>query len=179
MIALLTLFLSFTILGSLIDIDPLAKDFDAFFNRMSGNSSGTSSTHPSSRGTWPPFALGARTNSKESSLSGLKGTLVFSKRKFGSLFTLEGDPVEGELDPVTNRHVSHLANYFFYAFESISAIIAADMDKLGLDDHYGLALKVYHNATFCLSHGLQDFSNISRARVKVENMRGAKRQSLS
>lgn len=78
-------------------MDSFFEDFDAFFNQMSGSSSGTPSTNLFSKGTRPPLAPDAKTKSQESSLGGLRSIPASRKRKFGSSVTLVGDPVEGSL----------------------------------------------------------------------------------
>lgn len=54
---------------------------------------------------------------------------------------LTGDFVEGELNPVANKNVSHLAEYLYYTFENITSKVAVEMDKLGLEERYNRALK--------------------------------------
>ncbi|XP_052287719.1 uncharacterized protein LOC127899053 [Citrus sinensis] len=148
---------------------PFAEDFDAFFSRMSGSSFDTLGT--SAKGDRPPVIPGGKGKLPVSFLGGSRGTLAAHKRKFDSLFTALGDLMEGELDPVANKQISHLTNYFFHFSESISTDMAMKVDKLDLSERYSRALKVCHDAAFYLSHGLRDLSGISVTQTEVERLR--------
>ena len=136
-----------------IGMDPFGEDFDAFFSRMSGSSSGTLGT--SAKGDRPPVVPGGKGKLPVSSLGGSRGTPATHKRKFGSLFTAPGDLMEGELDPVANKRISHLTDCFLHSSESISTDMAMEADKLDLNERYSRALKACHAShsfLFILSH---------------------------
>lgn len=160
--------------AGLIDMDLLHEDFDAFFNRLSGSSSGTQGA--SSKGTRPPLIPSTKTRPHSSSLG---GTSTARKRKLSSLFTVSGDLVEGELDPIANKTLSHLKDCFLHTSECVSPDVALEADKLDLSERYSRALKACHDAAFYLSHGLRDFSGISGAQMEAEKLRGELRQSRS
>ena len=126
-------------------MNPFAEDFDAFFSRMSGSSSCTLGT--SIKSDRPPIVPGAKGKLPVSSLGSSRGTLATHKRKFGSIFTAPGDLMEGELDPVANKRISHLTDYFLYSSESISTDMAMETDKLDLNKRYSLALKACHDVS--------------------------------
>ena len=128
-----------------IGMDHFGEDFDAFFSRMSGSSSGTLGT--SAKGDRPPVVPGGKGKLPVSSLGGSRGTLATHKRKFGSLFTAHGDLMEGELDPVANKRISHLTDCFFHSSESISTDMAMEADKLDLNERYSRALKACHDVS--------------------------------
>lgn len=72
-----------------------------------------------------------------------------------SLFSLPEDFIEGELDPVANKKVSHLAEYVHYTSENITPEVAGEMDKLGLDERYNQALKASQDvSTFFIMFSL-------------------------
>ncbi|XP_052296047.1 uncharacterized protein LOC102608442 [Citrus sinensis] len=158
-------------------MDPFGEDFDAFFSRMSGSSSGTLGT--SAKGDRPPVVPGGKGKLPVSSLGGSRGTPATHKRKLGSLFSAPGDLMEGELDPVANKRISHLTDCFLHSSESISTDMAIEMDKLDLNERYSRALKVCHDAAFYLSHGLRDLSGISAAQTEVKRLRGEVRLGQS
>ncbi|KAK9189690.1 hypothetical protein WN943_018289 [Citrus x changshan-huyou] len=152
------------------DIDRSSEDFDAFFNRLrSGSSVTTGST--SLKGTLPLCALGTKIKLHDSSLSDFRGTLGTGKRKVGSLFSLPEDFIEGELDPVANKKVSHLAEYVHYTSENITPEVAGEMDKLGLDECYNRALKASQDVTFLLSRSLQDLAAIANVQLENEKLK--------
>lgn len=152
------------------DIDRSNEDFDAFFNRLkSGSSVATGST--SLKGTLPLCALGTKIKSQDSSPSGFRSTLGTRKRKMDSLFSLPEDFIEGELDPVANKKVSHLAEYVHYTSENITPEVAGEMDKLGLDERYNQALKASQDVTFLLSRSLQDLAVIANIQLENEKLK--------
>lgn len=67
--------------------------------------------------------------------------LFLENKKIGSLFFLVRRFVEGELNPVANKSVSHLAKCLHFTFKSITPKVAMEMDKLSLDELYNRALK--------------------------------------
>ena len=123
-------------------MDPLAEDFDTFFSRMSGSSSGTST-----KGDRPPVVPGGKEKLPVSSFGGSRGTSATHKRKLSSLFTALGDLVEGELDPVANKRISHLADCFLHSSECISTDMAMKADRLDLNERYSRALKACHDVS--------------------------------
>ena len=122
-------------------MDLFTEDFDAFFSRMSGSSSGTLGT--SSKGDRPLVVLGAKRKLPVFSF----GTPATHKRKLGSLFTVPGDLMEGELDPVANKRIPHLTNFFFHSSECISTNMAIKADRLNLNEGYSRALKACHDVS--------------------------------
>lgn len=74
-------------------MDQFTKDYNAFFNRMSGSSSGTLGT--SAKGTRRSAVLSTKGKLHDSSFGGSRGTPANYKRKLGSLFTSSGDLIEG------------------------------------------------------------------------------------
>ena len=126
-------------------MDPFTEDFKAFFSRMSGSSSATLGT--SVKGNRPPIVPGAKGKLLVSSFGGSRGTPATYKRKFGSLFTAPGDLIEGELDPVANKQISHLIDCFLHSSESISTDGAMKSDKLDLNERYSRALKACHDVS--------------------------------
>ncbi|XP_024956005.1 uncharacterized protein LOC102619120 isoform X2 [Citrus sinensis] len=150
-------------------MDLFAEDFDAFFSRMSGSSSNTLGT--SVKGDRPPVVPGGKGKLSVSSFGSSRGTPATHKRKLSSLFTAPGDLVEGELDLVANKRISHLPDYFLHSSECISTDMAMEADRLDLNERYSRALKACHDAAFYLSHGLRDLSGISAAQTEVERLR--------
>ncbi|XP_052300585.1 uncharacterized protein LOC127903775 isoform X3 [Citrus sinensis] len=146
-------------------MDPFAEDFDALFSCMSGSSSSTLGT--SAKGDRPPIVLDTKGKLPVSFLGGSRGTSATHKRKFGPLFMVIGDLIEGELDPVANKQICHLADCFLHSSECISPDMAIEADRFDLNEHYSRALK----AAFYLSHGFHDFSGVSAAQTEVERLR--------
>lgn len=140
---------------------------------MNGSSLGTLGI--STKGARPPLVSSTKIKLQDSSLDGS----AIRKRKFGSLFIVFGDLMEGELDPVANKKISHLTDCFLHTSECVSMDMTAKMDKLDLNERYSQALKACHDvsvslfllfciilfvlqAAFYLSHSLRDFSGTSR-----------------
>ena len=130
-------------------MDPFAKDFDDFFTCMSGSSSGTLGT--SAKGDRPPIVPSGKGKLPVSSFGGSQGTLATHKRKLDSLFTVPVDLMEGELDLVANKWISHLADCFLNSSECISTDKAMEADKLYLNERYSRALKACHDVSAPLS----------------------------
>lgn len=126
-------------------MDPFAEDFDTFFSCMSGNSSSTLGT--SAKGTRPPIVPISKGKLPNSSLSSFWGTSATRKRKLGSLFIVPEDVMEGELDPVTNKRISHMTDYFLYSSECISVDMATEADRLDLNERYGRVLKACNDVS--------------------------------
>lgn len=122
-------------------MDQFSKDFDAFFNRLKSGSLVTSGS-TSSKGTLHLFALSTKTKSQGFSLSSFTCTLGTQKRKVDSLFFILRDFIEGDLDPVANKKVSYLVEYFHHIIENTTSEAVVEMEKLGLDEHYKQAFKV-------------------------------------
>lgn len=72
--------------------------------------------------------------------------------------------MEGKLDPVVNKRISHLADCFLYSSECISTDMAMEADKLDLNERYSRALKACHDVAFYLSYSFRDFSGTSATR---------------
>ena len=125
-------------------MDPFAEDFDAFFSRISDSSSDTLGT--SVKGDWPSIIPSAKGKLLDSSFGGSRGTPATHKRKLGSL-TVSGDLMEGELDLVANKRISHLTDCFLHSSECISTDMAIEADRLDLNEHYSRALKACHDVS--------------------------------
>lgn len=117
---------------------------------MSGNSSGTVGT--SVKGTWPPTVPSTKGKLHDSSIGGSQGTPATHKRKLGSLFMISRDLREGELDPMANREISYLTDCFLRTFECISMDMAAETNRLDLNERYSQALKAYHDVSVSNSY---------------------------
>lgn len=121
---------------------------------MSGSFSSTLGT--STNGNRPPAVPSTKGKLHDSSFSSSRGTPATRKRKLGSLFTILGDLIEGELDSVANRKISYLTDNFLHTSECISTNMAAEADKLYLNERYSRALKAVHDVSashsfsFCL-----------------------------
>lgn len=126
-------------------MDPFSKDFDAFFNRMSGNSSSTLGT--TTKSTRPSAILSAKGKFLDSSFGSSRGTSATCKRKLDYLFTVFKDLMEGKLDSVANMRISHLNDCFLHTSEYIFADMAAEVDILDMNEHYGRARKAFHNVS--------------------------------
>lgn len=66
---------------------------------------------------------------------------MFPKRKFGLVPSFPNDLREGDLDPVSNENVSHLAYCFYYSIKNVTLEIVAKTDMFSLSERYGRALK--------------------------------------
>ena len=53
--------------------------------------------------------------------SGSKGTPRSKRRKFGLLSAFLDELREGDLDPASNKEVSHLARCFYYSTENVTS----------------------------------------------------------
>lgn len=126
-------------------MDPFTEDFNAFFNRISGNSSGTLGT--SAKGTRRPAVLSTKGKLHDSSFGGSWGTPANYKRKLGSLFTISGDLIEGEFDPVANKKISYVTDCFLHTSKCISMSMAAEADILDLNERYSQAFKACHDVS--------------------------------
>lgn len=149
------------------DIDRSSEDFDAFFSRLRSGSLVTSGS-TSSKCTIPPHTPGTKTKSQGSSPEGLRGT---RKRKMDSLFSTPGDFIEGELDPMANKKVFHLAEYIHYTTENITSEVVVEMDKLGLHERHSRALKASQDVTFLLSRSLHDLAVIANVQSENEKLK--------
>lgn len=69
------------------------------------------------------------------------GTLRTHKRKFGAVSSFPDDFSKNELDPIANEKVLPLAYYMYYSIENITLEATAEIDRLGLSELYGRALK--------------------------------------
>lgn len=131
-------------------MDLFSEDSNAFFNRMSSNSSGTVGT--SVKGTWPPTVPSTKGKPHDSSIGGSQGTPATHKRNLGSLITILRDLREGELDPMANREISYLTDYFLHTFECISMDMATEVNRLDLNERYSQELKAYHDVSVSHSY---------------------------
>ena len=90
----------------------------------------------SAKGDQPPVVPGTKGKLPVSSFGGSWGTLATHKRKFGSLFMVYKDLMEGELDPVANKRICHLTDYFIHSSECISSDMAIEANRLDLNKRY-------------------------------------------
>lgn len=97
-----------------------------------------------------------RTKSQSTSSGGSMGTLRTHKRKFGAVSSFPNDFSENELDPIANEKVLPLAYYMYYSIENITLEATAEIDRLGLSELYGRALKASQDVTFLICHYLPD-----------------------
>lgn len=96
----------------------------------------------SSKCTLLLFVLTTKTKLQGFSLGSFTSTLSTQKRKVGSLFSLLRNFIEDDLDPVANKKLSFLVEYFHHIIEIITSEVAVEMEKLGLDERYKRAFKV-------------------------------------
>lgn len=122
-------------------MDQFCKDFDALFNSLKRGSLVTSGS-TSSKGTLLLFVLTTKTKLQGFSLGSFTSTLSTQKRKVSSLFSLLRNFIDDDLDPVANKKVSYLVEYFHHIIEIITSEVAVEMEKLGLDERYKRAFKV-------------------------------------
>ena len=126
-------------------MDPFAEDFDAFISRISGSSSGTLGTLEN--GDRPLAVPNAKGKLPDSSFGGSRGIPTTHKRKFGALFTVSRDLMEGELDLVANKRISHLTDCFLHSSECISTDMTIEADRSDLNECYSRVLKACHDVS--------------------------------
>lgn len=112
---------------------------------MSGSFSSTLGT--STNGTRPPAVPSTKGKLHDSSFSSSRGTPATRKRKLGSLFTISGDLIEGEFDPVANKKISYVTDCFLHTSKCISMSMAAEADILDLNERYSQAFKACHDVS--------------------------------
>ena len=122
--------------------------FDAFFQAVVGGASGSQGSAVPPKGSRPPRAPGPKGKSQGTSHSGSKGTPHSKKRKFGLVSTFPDELREGDLDPASNKEVSHLARHFYYSAENVTSEVAEEVDKMSLSQRYGQALRATQEVGF-------------------------------
>lgn len=67
------------------------------------------------------------------------------KRKIDSLYSLPGDFIGEDLDPIANKKISHLARYVYYTTKTITLEMATNLDRLErvelIDQNYSSAFE--------------------------------------
>lgn len=111
--------------------------FDAFFQAVVGGASGSQDSAVPQKSFRSPRAPRPKGKSQGTSHSGSKGTPRSKKRKFGLVFAFLGELREGDLDPASNKEVSHLAHFFYYSAENVTSEVAEETDKMSLSQRYG------------------------------------------
>lgn len=134
---------------------------------MTGGNSSPSEAAPPSKVVKPP-RIPIKGKKQGTSPGSSRGTPHASKRKFEDLS-------EGDLDPLANERVSHLARYMYYSAEHITPKSAAKADRQELREKYSRAFKASQDVTFLLSHChchcLQDFETLSEAQEEIKRLR--------
>ena len=119
--------------------------FDAFFQAVVGGASGSQDSAVPPKGSRAP---GPKGKSQGTSHSGSKGTPRSKKRKFGLVSAFPDELREGDLDPASNKEVSHLARCFYYSAKNVTSEVAEETDKMSLSQRYGQALRVTQEVGF-------------------------------
>ena len=107
-----------------------------------GGASGSQDSAVPQKSSRPPRAPGLKGKSQGTSHSGSKGTPRSKKRKFGLVSAFPDELREGDLDPASNKEVSHLARCFYYSAENVTSEVTEEADKMSLNQRYGQALRV-------------------------------------
>lgn len=122
-------------------MEAASDDFNAFFQKTSDGPFGVLNTALPAGNTWPFRAPMMKTRSQSTFYSRLRGNPHAHKRKFGYVSSFPEDLLEGELDPIANEKVSHLAHYVYYFVENIILEAVAKTDRLELSEPHGCTLK--------------------------------------
>ncbi|XP_052294241.1 uncharacterized protein LOC127901283 [Citrus sinensis] len=145
--------------------------FDAFFQAVVGGASGSQDSAVPQKGSRPPRIPGPKGKSQGTSHSGLKGTPRSKKRKFGQVSTFPDELREGDLDPASNKEISHLARCFYYSAENVTSEVAEEADRMSLSQRYGQTLRATQEASFLLSHCLPDLDSLAAAQLEVDKLK--------
>ena len=122
--------------------------FDAFFQAVVGGASGSQDSAIPQKGSRPPRVPRPKGKSQGTSHSGSKGTPRSRKRKFGLVSAFPEELREVDLDPASNKEVSHLARCFYYSTENVTSEVAEETDKMSLSQRYGQVLRVTQEVGF-------------------------------
>ena len=122
--------------------------FDAFFQVVVGGASGFQDSAVPQKGSRPPRIPGPKGKSQGTSHRGSKGTPRSKKRKFRLVSAFPDELREGDLDPASNKEVSHLARCFYYSAENVNFEVAEEADKMSLSQRYGQALRATQEVSF-------------------------------
>ena len=122
--------------------------FDAFFQAVVGGASGSQDSAVPQKSSRPPRAPGLKGKSQGTSHSGSKGTPHSKKRKFRLVSAFPDELRECDLDPASNKEVSHLARCFYYSVENVTSAVAEETDKMSLSQRYGQALRATQEVGF-------------------------------
>lgn len=153
--------------------------FDAFFQAAVGGASESQDSAVPPKGSRPPRVPGAKGKSQGTSHSGSKGTSRSKKRKFGLVSAFPEELREGDLNPASNKEVSHLARCFYYSAENVTFEVAKETDKMSLSQRYGQELRATQETSFLLNHCLPDFDSLVVAQSEVDKLRGELQSSQS
>ena len=113
-----------------------------------GGASGSHDSAVPQKSFWPPRAPRLKGKSQGTSHSASKGTPHSNKRKFGLVSAFLDELREGDLDPASNKEVSHLARCFYYSTENVTSEVAEETDKMSLSQRYGQVLRVTQEVGF-------------------------------
>ena len=122
--------------------------FDVFFQAVMGDASGSQYSTVPQKSSRPPRASGLKGKSHDTSHSGSKGTPSSKKRKFELISIFLNELREGDLDPASNKEVSHLTRCFYYSTENVTSKVAEETDKMSLNQRYGQTLRVTQEVSF-------------------------------
>ena len=122
--------------------------FYPFFQAVVSGASGSQDSVVPQKGSRPPWIPGAKGKSQGTSHSGSKGTPCSKKRKFGLVSAFPDELREGDLDPTSNKEVSHLTRCFYYSAENATSEVAEEADKMSLTHRYGQALRATKEVGF-------------------------------
>ncbi|KAH9768815.1 Integrase catalytic domain-containing protein [Citrus sinensis] len=153
-------------------VQEVGREVKKFVERLRGAQrssdvfGGTSEKFPA------PRAPRLKGKSQGTSHSASKGTFSSKKRKFGLVSTFPDELREGDLDPASNKEVSHLARCFYYSAENVTSEVAEETDRMSLSQCYGQALRATQEASFLLSYCLPDLDSLVAAQSEVEKLRG-------
>ena len=111
-------------------IESAGDAFDAFFQGVVGGTSGSQDSALSQKNTLPPRPLVVKGKSQGTSHSGSKGTPHSKRRKFVLVSSFPDELCKGDLDPVFNKKISHLARCFYYSIENVTPKVAEETDKM-------------------------------------------------
>ena len=78
----------------------------------------------------------------------MKGTPHSKKKKFELVSAFPDELCEGDLDPTSNKKVSHLTRCFYYSAKNVTFEVVEETDKMSLSERYGQALRATQEVAF-------------------------------
>ena len=129
-------------------MESAADAFDAFFQAIVCDAFGSQDSAILQKGSRPPRIPEPKGKSQGTSHSGSKGTPRSKKRKFGLVSAFPDESHEGDLDPASNKEVSHLTRCFYYYAENVTSEVAEEADKMSLSHRYSQALRATQEVGF-------------------------------